>query len=203
MTDPNGDEGIYDFADKTPPPPQTVVPPQPVYDPANPPVLAYRSAKFEKREPAEVETVKNVYLPLWLLGGGVFIEMLAILIWSDRVARDFMEMSVDLTIGTGVMLLAMLIAARLWEIDLGKLGVAAYKLAAISVAPTALAKFLLPVAMHIPMGILVVWAVEFIVFFALLGALFDLQESETWFCVWTIFLTRLGFYFLMRVVFGA
>jgi hypothetical protein len=38
--------------------------------------------------------------------------------------------------------------------------------------------------------------VQFVLYFALLGALFDLDESDTWYCVWVIFLVRLAVYFV-------
>jgi hypothetical protein len=108
---------------------------------------------------------------------------------------------VDLTVGTAVMLLAMLIAAKIRGIDLGRLGVAAYKLAAISIAPAAAVQFLSPITTFIPFGGIIGLVVQFVLFFALLGALFDLDESDTWYCVWTMFFTRVGFYLLLRLIF--
>ena len=107
----------------------------------------------------------------------------------------------DLTAGTAVMLLAMFIAAKVRGIDLGKLGVAAYKLAAISIAPVAIGEFITPIARFIPFGGVIAWIVECILFFALLGALFDLDESDTWYCVCVMFVTRVALYFALADVF--
>jgi hypothetical protein len=41
---------------------------------------------------------------------------------------------------------------------------------------------------------------NFVLYFALLGALFDLEESDTWYCVWVIFLVRLAVYFAILSV---
>jgi len=201
MTDPADDDGLYEFAEKSPP--KKAVKPLRVVDPAAPGVLPYRAKREDRPKPAEPETIKDVYLPIGLLAGGILVETLSAIIWGHRVAGAFAEMAVDLTIGTGVMLAAMLIAAKLRNIQLGNIGVAAYKLAAISIAPTAVMEFVTPIASVIPFGFIGCWIVEFGLFFALLGALFDLDESDTWFCVWTIFLTRIGVFVLLRAVFGA
>jgi hypothetical protein len=37
---------------------------------------------------------------------------------------------------------------------------------------------------------------QFVLYFALLGALFDLDESDTWYCMMVIFLIRLLVYFI-------
>ena len=201
MTDPAHDEGVYDFAEELPP--KKAVKPLRLEAPATPGVLPYRAFKEDKPKPADTETIKDVYLPLGLLAGGVLVETLAAAIWSHHVASALAEMTVDLTLGTGVMLGAMMLAAKLRNINLGKIGVAAYKLAAISIAPAALVEFLAPIARYIPLGGILGLVLEFVLFFALLGALFDLDESDTWYCVWTIFLTRVGIYVLLRSMFGA
>jgi hypothetical protein len=203
MGDPDSNQEMYDFAPEPPAPAPTKSKPMRVPAPGSPVVLPYRSVKADRTKPAEPEMIKDVYLPLGLLGGGVLIEMLATIIWSHHAASTFAEIAVDLTLGTGVMLGAMLVAAKLRNIPLGKIGVAAYKLAAISIAPSAVMVFVTPIASFIPFGFIGCWIVEFALFFALLGALFDLDESDTWYCVWTIFIARVGVYVLLRTIFGA
>ena len=44
----------------------------------------------------------------------------------------------------------------------------------------------------IPFGGLFGWIGEFILYFALLGALFDLDESDTWYFVWVVFLVKVA-----------
>ena len=76
---------------------------------------------------------------------------------------------------------------NLRQFKLGSFGSAILKLAAISVAPSAVISLFAPILMFIPFGGLAGLAAEFILYFALLGMFFDLDESDTWFCVWTIF----------------
>jgi hypothetical protein len=202
MSDPASDDELYDFAPEiSPPPSRTNLKPPTIAKADAPVVLSYRAPKNDKALPLEAEAIKDVYLPLGLLAGGVAIEILASIIWTHQVAATFAELGVDLTLGTAVMLGAMLIAAKIRGIHLGNLGVAAYKLAAISIAPVAIAEFIAPIARFIPFGWVLCLVVEFVLFFALLGALFDLDESDTWYCVWTMFFTRIAFYLLLTAMF--
>jgi hypothetical protein len=204
MSDPTTDEGLYDFAPEKPgarAPTKVTVQPMPVLPPDAPAVLPYRPVKADKSATLETEQIKNVYLPLALLAGGVFVELLSAIIWTHHIGPALAELAVDLTLGTGIMLVAMLIAAKLRGIQLGKLTVAAYKLAAVSIAPAAVMEFINPIASVIPFGFIVSWVVQFALFFALLGALFDLDESDTWYCVWTLLITRIALYVALRAMF--
>jgi hypothetical protein len=95
------------------------------------------------------------------------------------------------------MLIGVLIAAKVRGIKLGPLGTAVLKLAAISVAPSAVALLITPIAMIIPFGGFGVLLIQFCLYFALLGLMFDLDQSDTWYCVMIIFLINLGIYFLI------
>lgn len=44
----------------------------------------------------------------------------------------------------------------------------------------------------VPFGWLIVWVLVFCFYFALIGAFFDLDQSDTWYCVMIIFLIRLA-----------
>ena len=197
--------GLYDFAPETAaskPPTRLHVAPMPVVTPDSPAKLGYRNLKTTDAGPVDVDKIKNVNLPLGLLGGGVLIELLSAVIWTHHLGAAIVELTLDLTLGTAVMLGAMLIAAKVRGINLGKLGVAAYKLAAVSVAPVAALEFINPIARFIPFGWLIGFIIEFILFFALLGALFDLDESDTWYCVCIMFITRIGLFVALSAIFS-
>jgi hypothetical protein len=70
------------------------------------------------------------------------------------------------------------------------------------VAPSAVVRLASPVLDFVPLGSLVGWIGEFVLYFALLGVLFDLDESDTWYCVCVIFLVRLAVYFMLLAVMG-
>jgi len=75
MSDSNPDDGLYDFAPEASPAPQTRLKPQ-VLKPDAPAVLAYRVAKDDQPPPLEAEAIKNIYLPLGLLVGGIAVDVL-------------------------------------------------------------------------------------------------------------------------------
>jgi hypothetical protein len=61
----------------------------------------------------------------------------------------------------------------------------------------AVGDLLWPLRYIICLGGLLILGVQFVLYFALLGALFDLDQSDTWYCVIIIFLVYLGVYFLL------
>ena len=138
-------------------------------------------------------------MPLWLLGGGVVIEVAGALFRKPTPKTVFLDVGVNLIAGTAIMLVGILLAARWRGIDLGRFWTAVLKLAAISVAPAALGTALTPLLRVIPLGGLLGLAGEFVLYFALLGALFDLDQDDTWYCVLVIFLVRLAVYFTLIV----
>src|SRR5436305_1128350 len=77
----------------------------------------------------------------------------------------------------------LLLAAKRRGFAVARLHVAIFKLTAVSLAPTALVSLFSPMLDHIPLGGLLGWICSFIFYFALLGVLFDLDESDTWYCV--------------------
>jgi hypothetical protein len=192
------DDDPYEFA---PEPPQVVAARRMKCQPGPGKLiqLDYRGAKKEGPASTDTDKIKNVQLPLWLLGGGVFVEVVAAFIWNHRGPEAaLVGVGIDLVVGTSVMLAGILVAAKLRKIDLGNFGQAVCKLAAISIAPAAVMEFVSPILSFIPLGFIIGLVVEFVLYFALLGALFDLDESDTWFCVWVIFLVRVVVYFGMR-----
>jgi len=92
------------------------------------------------------------------------------------------------------------LAARLRGIELGQFWTVVLKLAAITVAPSAVVRLATPVLDFVPLGWIVGFIAEFVLYFALLGVLFDLDESDTWFCVWVLFLVRVAVYFALAAL---
>jgi len=144
------------------------------------------------------ELLKKRYLPLWLLCGGMLVEVISEY-WqhSNNLQVAMLQIGIGIVGGTIVMLAGVLLAAKIRGIDIGSFWSAALRLAAIAVAPTAVADFLWPLR-WMCLGGLVILGVQFVLYFALLGALFDLDQSDTWYCVMIIFLINLGVYFLLR-----
>jgi hypothetical protein len=193
MRDDPDAKDIYDLANDVPHPVQAIKP-----GPAPPPVtpLQYRSKKSTSAVPVDADTIKNLYLPLWLLGGGVVVEVIAAFLRDGFSVFALIDVGFELIVGTVVMLAGILLAARLRGLEFGSFWNSAFKLSAISVAPAAALDLLLPFLQIVPLfGGLLGLAGSFVLYFALLGALFDLEESDTWFCVWVIFLVRLAVYF--------
>ena len=89
----------------------------------------------------------------------------------------------ELLFGTALMLAGMVLAAKRRGFSLGPIPTAIFKLAAVAVAPAAAVALVSPVLRFVPLGGL--WGAigAFVVYFALLGALFDLDQSDTWYCV--------------------
>src|SRR5207248_5235114 len=103
------------------------------------------------------ETIKNLYMPLWLLAGGVVIEVVAALLREGSLQRALIYVAVEILFGTIVMLAGILLAAKLRGIDVGQFWIAVFKLSAISVAPSALGDLVSPVLRIIPFGGILGW----------------------------------------------
>jgi hypothetical protein len=158
--------------------------------------LTYRAQK--EAGPADPETIKNLYMPLWLLGGGVVISVVAALInQRESLSKALLGVGIQMAVGTTLMIVGLLLAAKPRGLTLGPLRVALFKLAAISVAPGSLLELFEPMLDHLPFGGLAGWLGSFVLYFALLGVLFDLDESDTWYCVFVIFLVQVAVYFLL------
>jgi hypothetical protein len=159
--------------------------------------LSYQTASTSTLQ-ADPNTITNLYAPLWLLGGGVAVQIIAALLAARDFAAALTYVAMVLFFGTAVMLVGILLAARWRGIDLGSFGTAVLKLAAISVAPAAVVAILSPALRFIHvLGAIAGLVIEFVLYFALIGALFDLEESDTWYCVCVIFLVRLAVYFFV------
>lgn len=162
-----------------------------------PVALAYRAPKDDLPPKGDPETIVNWYMPAWLLAGGVVIQITAAVLTTRDAAAAVLDVGVNVILSTVLMLVGILLAAKFRGISFGSFRVAVFKLAAISIAPAAALTLLTPLLSHIPAGMLIGWAGEFIFYFALIGALFDLDESDTWYCVCVIFLVHVAVYFLL------
>ena len=144
----------------------------------------------------------DLYLPLALLSGGAVVHVVAAMLQSRSGAgfqAALREIGMGLVIGPAVMMVGLLIAAKFRAIDFGNFGTAAMKLAAIAIAPGAIGILIAPLGSVIPLvGGLGVFIVEFALYFALIGAMFKLDESDTWYCVCVFFVLNVAMYFAMR-----
>ncbi len=168
--------------------------------------LAYRTPAPTAKKHQEIsdDPIIDFYLPLTLLGGGVIVELIAALIRhhgsSTHLRSALFDLGVGLGLGTAVMLAALWTAAKFRGIEFGPFWTAVLKLAAVSVGPGAVLTLLSPALDFIPLGFLLGFAFEFILYFALLGALFKMDESDTWYCVCVIFVLNVGLYFAMQAL---
>jgi hypothetical protein len=203
-TPPADGDDLYDFAE----PPRPAATPQPVAakpQAAASATLPYQNPRTAAEAPDEYFPDKTLdfHLPLALIAAGTLIEVAAALIRGYRAPAGFTphltELGLHLIVGTATMLLGVLIAAHFRGVELGKLPTAVMKLAAICIAPGAVVTLLSPAIAVIPFGGLLALAGQFILYFALLGTLFHLDESDTWYCVCVIFIINVALYFtLMR-----
>ncbi len=182
---------LYDFAPEMPVPPAQV-------KPVKTTPIQYRSAAPVSERKADPETIKNFYMPLWLLVGGVAIELISVgFIHYAGVELAALHVGINIIIGTAIMLAGMLVAVKFRGINLGNFGTAIFKLSAIAIAPTAVVDLLGPLIWIIPFGGLIVY---FVLYFALMGALFDLDQSDTWYFVSVIFVIQIALYFAIIAV---
>lgn len=135
-------------------------------------------------------------MPLVFLCAGIAIQFLAG--WwearnsSNGPARAMTSVSAELIIGTVFMMIGVFIAAKRRGFQFGPFWGAVLKLAAISVAPSAAMTLLNLPLRFLPFGLLLNWLAGFCLYFALLGVFFELDQSDTWYCVIIIFLIKLA-----------
>ncbi len=167
------------------------------------PTLAYQTPRAAlpavERTGVDVDVLKNQTAPLWLLGGGIVVELIASFVQSRHdLNAALVHITIEIVGGTVLMLAGVLLTARIRGIQIGSFWSAALRVAAISVAPAAASDIIMPVAGLIPFGGVLQFGIRFVLRFALLGVFFDMDESDTWYCVTLIFLIDLGVYFLLR-----
>jgi hypothetical protein len=192
----------YDLAPESPAP-QRAVRPQAV--PTARPTLDYRGPqKKENLGPTDTETLKNFQLPLALLIVGMVVKIIGACITGHNIAMDAAYIGIDLVLGTAVTLAGVMLAAKIRGIQLGEFRFTLLKLAAICVFPSAAFLVCMIFLRFIPiLGVLLGLGGEFMLYFALLGVFFDLEESDTWYVVFIIFLVNLGVYFALKSILSA
>src|SRR5207245_8513862 len=96
-TDPPGAAAQYDVA-------PTPAAPIPASAAALAP-LAYRAPKDDVPEKSDTETIKDLYMPLWLLAGGVVIDVVAAFFQQrGTIESALTQVGVQLILGTTIML---------------------------------------------------------------------------------------------------
>jgi hypothetical protein len=210
--DGDGPQDEYDLAPNTPAPATVVA--HPVQDraetisdqPAAPSrILSYRTNPGigSNSGPVDLDTEKvtKQILPLWILTGGLLVEgFVAFLHARSNPTPAMIHLFVSVGAGTLLMMAGVMIAARVRQIQFGSYASAALRLSAVVVGVAAVNDLLAPLAGFIPFGGLGLLLVSFALYFALLGAFFDLDESDTWYCICVIFLVHLVVYFASMVM---
>jgi hypothetical protein len=178
-------------------PPKQAAPTKQVQQPAIPRPLAYQSRRANgDKSQTDVDTLKKQTIPLWILIGGLAVESIVTALHArSSLQLAMMHLLLDIGLGTLLMTVGVLIAARFRNIEIGSLGTAILRLAAVVIAPDALSDILTPIAAIIPFGWIALLVIQFVIYFALLGAFFDLDESDTWYCVCVIFVINVAVYF--------
>jgi hypothetical protein len=167
-------------------------------------------ARGAQKEGLDVDKIKSFYAPLWMLCGGIVVELIVVLIRSEvGFGAAALGVGLPLLATTGLGFAAVALAAKVRQFELGSYASAALRLAAICVAAQAVMDLLRPVLNFvghfaavgmISLGSLVAGAVQFILYFALLGALFDLDQEDTWYCVCIMFVISVGLRFAMMAM---
>jgi len=141
----------------------------------------------------------NVHIPLAILCVGVLVEIVGALLAGESIRHAIGMLIVRLTLAPAVMMFGIFIAANFRGIDFGDFPTAALKLAAICIGSSAAATLMLPLGQVLGfLGGLVALGVQFVLYFALLGMMFNLDESDTWYCVMVFFVIDVALYFAMQ-----
>ena len=149
--------------------------------------------------------VIDLYAPLCVFGASVGIESIAILLAVNKTGLPASAFAGDVVIQMAFILiclsLGVFLCAKTYQIKLGPLPSALLKLLAISVAPgTAMDLMSVPLHFLPLLGTVLNWLFGFILYFALLGVFFDMDQEDTWRCVMTIFFMRIMVLLGMNVV---
>ena len=198
------EDELYDLVE--PDPPRAAAPPPIVTVPPSHAALAYPSAKVAADEPDGYFPDKTIdfHLPLALAVGGAVVHMLAEIVIGRLspagVTPRLTSMGIEVVVGMVVTFAAVLVAVRFRGIELGRLPTALLKLAAIWLAPGAIVALAMPLLWFIPGGGLIVWVAQFALYFALIGTLFKLDESDTWYVVSVVFVISVAVHFAALAV---
>ncbi len=170
----------------------------------------YQRQQFST-DPFDPDALKNFQMPLCLLVGGIVVDSVVCYFRSDSLGQAAQHVLYGLVAMTAVTLIAVLVAAKFREIQLGPLSTAVLKLAAIAAASTALYTLVFPIAQalpslpiltlcSIPLGYAVSLLAYGVLSFALLGVFFDLDQSDAWYCVSVMIVISIGLLFLGKTL---
>jgi hypothetical protein len=139
------------------------------------------------------DRVKDLYLPLALIAGGTLIEVIAAIVQRQAGLPQAMVMvGVWMILNTVIMLLTVMVVAKIRSINFGPFATAIIKLCGISIGPDAVGTLVSLVLAFIPFSGVIGWLISCVIYFALIGALFDLDESDTWVVVLSVFFVKLA-----------
>ncbi len=157
--------------------------------------LAYHTPKHDVDVNFPNRTL-DLHMPVALIIGSIVIEIATIYLNPALRIQTFgqlmMSVGLGLIISTVFILIGIVIAAKVRHFSLGTTPSMILKLIAISLAPAAAMDLAwLPLRFVFILGIILDWLVGFMLYFALIGAFFELDQSDTWYCVVVIFLIKL------------
>ena len=137
----------------------------------------------------------NLWAPMFLIIAAVGGEIAATFIQTrgspKAIPVAMMTVSIEMIVGTIFMMIGMYLAAKSRQLKLGSFATTMFKLCAIAVAPGAAIDLLSIPCRIIPyFGWMFAWVVGFMLYFALIGTLFELDHDDTWYCVKVIFLLK-------------
>jgi hypothetical protein len=159
-------------------------------------------------EPPDPDRIINYSMPMWLLIGGVIMEMLSALMNARGFSAAISQFCTELIGRTALLVGCVFFAAGLRRFSLGKVNNALFKLIAISVVTLAVYHLANPFLLllpsfalithllAVPTALIVGWGLQILLFFILLGVMFDLEEDDTRFCVALIFIASVALHFV-------
>jgi hypothetical protein len=155
------------------------------------------------------DRIKDLYLPVGLIGVGTAIELVTALVFEVRGIYDVPgrmgSVGITMLIHTAVLLVSILVAGKLRHINFGPLPVAVFKLYAVAQGTRGLTLAFGPLLAigfgFVPLvGGLLIWLIPFVFLYTLLGTLFDLDQEDTRYCLCVVFLVTLAVYVPMRLL---
>jgi hypothetical protein len=151
------------------------------------------------------DRVKDLWLPIGLIGGGFVVEVVHTFVtarfWRYGMRGAMVQLGTNVILLSGIMLVAIFIAAKIRKIEFGPPLAAVLKLCAVVMGALGLTHFIGSIVLFIPLfGGLFYAVIAFVSYFTLMGALFDLDQSDTWYCTLIMFLVWLGMYFALRAL---
>jgi len=144
------------------------------------------------------DRVKDLYMPLALIAAGTVIDV-AMQLFSPGARRSSLAgalaaVGLAMIVQAAIMLATVFVVAKVRGISFGPVPTAILKLCGISIGPGAIGSLIGLVLGFLPIiGAVVGWVSGFILYFACIGALFDLDESDTWAVVISVFFAKVLF----------